>query len=57
MLKTYLKPEVSKVEMRPIEAALMGCKAEYKLQDAACLGVHYSCIYPNTTACNLTSAS
>jgi hypothetical protein len=51
MLKTYLKPEITRVEMRPVEAALMGCKAALILQAAADQTQSMMCVTPGTIAC------
>ena len=57
ILKQYHKPEISRVEMRPMEAALSGCKSTLQLQDAACLAGGVTCIYPGTIACNVIGGS
>ncbi len=56
MLKTYLKPEISKVEMRPIEAALMGCKSTAGVGGNIDSGYPSVCV-PGGTACKTISAS
>ena len=57
MLKAYLKPEISKVEMRPIEAALLGCKSTSGAGgNLESVGYPVVCV-PGGTACKTISAS
>ena len=55
MQKTYHKPEVIRIELRPMEAALGGCKTTLDVGGAAGMQEpfgDYGCVYPGTGACS-----
>jgi hypothetical protein len=62
-MKTYFKPFVTRIEMRPKEAVLNGCKTDNNLAEAPCLhnepGIQYGCVYPGSggDACWATPGS
>jgi hypothetical protein len=64
MLKSYLRPVVTRIELRATEALLGGCKTSLSVADAACLTETYppgqvplSCVPSGTDACKLTVGS
>jgi len=54
MLKEYLKPELTRVEMRPLEASLLGCKSTVNI--GAWTGGANVC-RPGGVACKVRAAS
>jgi hypothetical protein len=51
-MKTYSKPLVTSVALRPSEAVLSGCKVGMDVKEAACLslvpGIQYGCNFPGS---------